>query len=86
MKAAIRFVLLVLALTGFLVFLSFDIVKIGPVESVTVGQNISPWLKWSRVRGVAKFTEEWKINVLSWSALGLPVGLGFLFLRSCVKG
>ena len=86
MKKLLRALLLTFALLAFLIFFSFTIIKIGPVETVTVGQNISPWLKWSRVRGVASFTEKWEVNVLSWSALGLPVGLVILYLRSRVKG
>lgn len=85
MNKVIRALLLVLALAGFLLFFSFNIQNLGPAQSVTVGFNLSPWLKWSRVKGVEKFTEKWEVNALSWSAAGLGAGLVLLFLRSRVK-
>ena len=78
--------LLILALAAFLVFCSFNIVNIGGIQSITVGQNLSPWLRYSRVKGLEKLTEKWEIKVLSWSALGLPVGIVLLVLRSRIKG
>jgi hypothetical protein len=86
MNKVIRVLLLVLALAGLLVFLSFNIQNVGPHQKVTVGLNLSPWLTWSRVRGVEKFTEKWEVNVLTWSFAGLPAGLLLLLLRSRIKG
>ena len=86
MRKLLRAALLTLALVAFLIFCSFTIIKVGPMETITVGQNVSPWFKWSRVRGVGNLTERWEVNVFSWSALGLPMGLVFLYLRSRVKG
>jgi hypothetical protein len=86
MNKAIRFALLVLAVAGFLLFLSFNVQNLGPSRTVTVGFNLSPWLKWSRVKGLEKFTEKWEVNVLSWSAAGLAGGVVLLFLRSRIKG
>jgi hypothetical protein len=82
----LRVVLLVLALAGFLLFGSFHIQNIGPSQTVTVGFNLSPWLKWSRVRGLEKFTEKWQVNVMSWSAAGLAGGIVLLIIRSRIKG
>jgi hypothetical protein len=84
----LRAILLVLALGGFLLFFSFNIQNVGPVQVVTVGFNPSPWLRWSRVRvrGIEQFTEDREINVLSWSAGGLAAGVLLLILRSRIKG
>jgi hypothetical protein len=86
MKAAIRVVLLVLALAGFLLFFSFNIQNIGPSQTVTVGFNLSPWLRWSRIKGIEKFTEKTEVNIMSWSVGGLAAGIVLLILRSRVKG
>jgi len=86
MNKVLRALFLVLAFAAFLVFGSFNIVNVGGLQSITVGQNLSPWLKYSRVKGLEKFTEKWQVNVLSWSAAGLPVGIAFLILRSRLKG
>jgi hypothetical protein len=85
MKAALRAVLLVLALAGFLLFFSFHIQSIGPSQTVTVGFNLSPWLKWSRVKGLEKFTEKTQVNFVSWSMAGLAAGIVLLIIRSRVK-
>ena len=88
MNKVLRAILLVLALGGFLLFFSFNIQNVGPVQVVTVGFNPSPWLRWSRVRvrGIEQFTEDREINVLSWSAGGLAAGVLLLILRSRIKG
>lgn len=86
MNKFIRIVLLVLALAGFLFFLSFNIQNLGPAQIVTVGANPWPWLKWSRVRGIEKFTEKWDVNVLSWSMAGGIAGVVLLVIRSTFKG
>jgi hypothetical protein len=85
MKSALRVLLLVLALLGFLVFLSFNIENLGPKQTVTVGINISPWLTWSRIKGIGEFGKKMEINFLSWSAAGLVAGIVLLALRSRVK-
>ena len=85
MKSALRVLLLVLALIGFLVFFSFHIENLGPKQTVTVGINISPWLTWSRIKGIGEFGKKMEINFLSWSAAGLVAGLVLLALRSRVK-
>ena len=86
MKAAIRFILLVLALAGFLLFFSFNIQNIGPSQSVTVGFNLSPWFQWSRIKGIARFTENWHVEFISWSVAGGVAGVVLLILRSRIKG
>ena len=85
MNKALRVVLLALALAGFLVFLSFNIENLGPRQTVTVGLNISPWLKWSRIKGIGDYGKKTEINFLSWSAVGLVAGVLLLALRSRVK-
>ena len=80
-----RLLLLVLALIGFLVFFSFNIENLGPKQTVTVGINISPWLTWSRVKGIGEFGKKMEINFLSWSVAGLVAGAVLLVLRSRVK-
>ena len=86
MNKVLRAVLLVLALGGFLLFFSFNVQNVGPAQVVTVGFNVSPWLKWSRVRGIEKLTEKVDVNVLSWSAAGLAGGIVLLIIRSRIKG
>jgi len=86
MNKFLRVVLLVLALAGFLMFLSFNIQNIGPAQSVTVGMNLSPWLQWSRVKGLDKFTEKFRFNVWSWSMAGGVAGGALLLIRSRIKG
>ena len=88
MNKVLRAILLVLALGGFLLFFSFNIQNVGPVQVVTVGFSPSPWLRWSRVRvrGIEKFTEDREVNVLSWSAAGLAAGVLLLIVRSRIKG
>jgi len=82
----LRGLLLALALAGFLLFLSFNISNLGPAQTVTVGFNLSPWLKWSRVRGIEKYTEKLEMNVLSWSMAGGVAGVLLLIVRSRIKG
>jgi hypothetical protein len=53
---------------------------------VTVGFNLSPWLKWSRVKGIERFTEKTEVNFISWSVAGLAAGIVLLIVRSRVKG
>lgn len=85
MNKVLRVVLLVLALAGFLLFFTFNIQTLGPAQSVTVGFNLSPWLKWSRLKGLERMSEKTEVNFLSWSTAGLGAGLLLLFLRSRVK-
>lgn len=85
MNKVLRVVLLVLALAGFLLFFSFNIQNLGPAQSVTVGFNLSPWLKWSRLKGLERMSEKTELNFMSWSVAGLGAGLVLLFLRSRVK-
>ena len=85
MKSALRVILLVLALIGFLVFFSFNIENLGPKQTVTVGLNLSPWLTWWRIRGIGEFGKKVEINFLSWSVAGLVAGVVMLALRARVK-
>ncbi len=85
MSKVVRGLLLGLALAGFLFFLSFNIDRVGPKITVTVGANPWPWLRYSQVRLMGALTENLKFDVLSWSSTGLVAGLVFLFLRSKVK-
>ena len=85
MNKVLRVVLLVLALAGFLLFFTFNIQSLGPAQSVTVGFNLSPWLKWSRLKGMERISEKTEVNFMSWSAAGLGAGLLLLFLRARVK-
>ncbi len=85
MNKVVRAVLLVLALAGFLLFFTFHIQKLGPAQSVTVGFNLSPWLKWSRLKGFERMSEKTEFNLISWSVAGLGAGLVLLVLRSRVK-
>ena len=81
----LRVVLLVLALAGFLCFFSFHIENVGPLRTITVGLNVSPWLKWSRVKGIGEFGRRTEFNLLSWSTAGLVAGIALLVVRSRVK-
>ena len=81
----LRVVLLVLALAGFLCFFSFHIEHVGPMRTITVGLNLSPWLKWSRVKGLGDFGTKTELNAVSWSAAGLVAGIALLIVRSRVK-
>ena len=86
MNKVLRVLLLTLALAGFLLFLTFHVQNVGPAQIVTVGFNLSPWLKWSRVRGIEKFTESVKVNVLSWSMAAGVSGVVLLIVRARIKG
>ena len=70
---------------AFLVFCSFHIESIGPKQSVTVGLNMSPWLTFTRVKGLGDFGKKAEFNILSWSVAGLAGGLLLLALRSRIK-
>jgi len=85
MKTVLRSVLLILALACFLLFFSFNIQNIGPLHTVTVGFNLSPWLTWSHVKGTGDYGKKIEFNPLSWSVAGLAGGLILLGLRSRVK-
>ena len=85
MKAVLRVLLLVLALAGLLLFFSFNIQNIGPLRSVTVGFNLSPWLNWSHIKGTGDFGKKIEFNPMSWSVAGLVAGLVLLGLRSRIK-
>ena len=85
MKPILRAILLVLALAGFLCFFSFHIENVGPMRTITVGLNVSPWLKWSRVKGLGDFGTKTEFNLMSWSAAGLVAGIVLLVIRSRVK-
>jgi hypothetical protein len=85
MNKVLRALLLVLALAGFLLFFTFNIQTFGPAQSVTVGFNLSPWLRWSRLKGMERMSERTELNFMSWSTAGLGAGLLLLFLRSRVK-
>lgn len=85
MNKVFRVLLMTLALAGFLFFFTFNVQTLGPAQSVTVGFNLSPWLKWSRVKGVERFTEKTEFNFKSWSMAGLGAGIVLLVLRSRVK-
>jgi hypothetical protein len=86
MNKVLRVVLLVLALAGFLLFFSFHVQNIGPSQTVTVGFNQSPWLRWSRVKGLERFTERTEFNFTSWSVAGLVGGIVLMAIRSRIKG
>ena len=85
MKEVLRVLLLVLALAGFLFFFSFNIQNLGPLQSVTVGFNLSPWLTWSHIKGAGDFGKKVQFNPMSWSVAGLAAGLILLGLRSRIK-
>ena len=86
MNKVLRMLLLVLALAGFLVFCSFNIDNFGPRQTVTVGLNLSPWLKWSRLKRLEDFGQTVEFKPLSWSVAGLVSGLLLLGIRSRIKG
>ena len=81
----LRVILLILALAGFLCFFSFNVENIGPMRTVTVGLNVSPWLKWSRVKGIGEFGRRTEFDLISWSVAGLAAGIALLVVRSRVK-
>jgi hypothetical protein len=85
MKKTLRVVLLGFALAGFLVFCSFNIENLGPRQTITVGLNLSPWLKWSRIKGFDDIGQRLEFKPLSWSMAGLAGGLVLLAVRSRVK-
>jgi hypothetical protein len=85
MKVVLRVLLLILALAGLLLFFSFNIQNIGPLRSVTVGFNLSPWLTWSHIKGTGDFGKKVEFNPMSWSVAGLAAGLVLLGLRSRIK-
>jgi hypothetical protein len=84
-KSAVRFLLLVLALAGLVVFLSFHISSIGPRQTITVGASPYPWLKWTRLHGLGDLGHKVEVKALSWSAVGLVVSIVALVLRKRVK-
>jgi hypothetical protein len=85
MKSAARFVLLILALAGLVVFLSFNITSLGPRQTITVGMNPYPWLKFTRLHGMGDLGHKMEVNALSWSSVGLVVGVVALLLRARAK-
>ena len=84
-KTALRIGLLVPALIGFLVFFSFNIQRLGPKQTVTVGINLSPWLIWTEFKGIGELGKKVEVNFLSWSTAGLVAGVVLLAIRSRVK-
>ena len=86
MKRLVRGILLVLALAGFLLFFTFHIESSAPRQVITVGLNTSPWLRYSKIRGVGDLGKKVEVNVMSWSAAGLLAGVALLGLRSRIKG
>jgi hypothetical protein len=85
MKTVLRVALLVVALAGFIVFFSFHVENLGPKQTVTIGLNMSPWLSWSRIKGIGDLGKKVEVNFLSWSAAGLAAGIGALVMRSRIK-
>jgi hypothetical protein len=85
MKSAVRFVLLVVALAGLVVFLSFNITSFGPRQTITVGINPYPWLKWTRLHGMGDLGHKVEVKALSWSSVGLVVSVIALLLRARAK-
>jgi hypothetical protein len=85
MKPFLRGLLLVLALVGFLIFFSFHIERFGPKQTITVGFNLSPWLKWSRIEGIGDFGKTAELNLMSWSVAGLAAGIALLIWRSRIR-
>ena len=85
MKSAARFLLLVLALAGFIVFFSFNITSLGPRQTITVGASPYPWLKWTRLHGMGDLGHKVEVKALSWSSAGLVVSIVALVLRKRVK-
>lgn len=84
-KSVVRFLLLVLALAGLVVFLSFHISSIGPRQTITVGLSPYPWLKWTRLHGLGDLGHKVEVKALSWSAAGLVVSVVALVLRQRAK-
>lgn len=85
MKSVVRFVLLVVALAGLVVFLSFNISSLGPKQTITVGMNPYPWLKFTRLHGLGDLGHKLEVNLLSWSSVGLAASVVALFLRTRAK-
>ena len=85
MKVVLRFLLLVLALAGLVVFLSFQITSFGPKQTVTVGVRPYSWLTWTRLHGLGDLGHKVEVKALSWSAAGAVVSLVALGLRARVK-
>jgi hypothetical protein len=85
MKSVWRGALLILALAGFIAFFSFHLESMGPKQTVTVGINVSPWLVWSRIKGIGDFGKTVEVNFLSWSAAGLLLGVTALIARARLK-
>jgi hypothetical protein len=85
MKSAVRFVLLVVALVGLVVFLSFNISSLGPKQTITVGMNPYPWLKFTRLHGMGDLGHKLEVNLLSWSSVGLAASVVALLLRARSK-
>ncbi len=85
MKSVVRFLLLVLALAGLVVFLSFHISSIGPKQTITVGASPYPWLTWTRLHGLGDLGHKVEVKALSWSAAGLVVSVVALVLRARVR-
>jgi hypothetical protein len=85
MKSVVRFVLLVVALAGLVVFLSFNITSLGPKQTITVGINPYPWLKFTRLHGLGDLGHKLEVNLLSWSSVGLAASIVALFLRTRAK-
>lgn len=85
MKRALQAFFLVLALAGFIVFLSFHFENVGPKQTITVGINTSPWLRYTWIKGIGDIGKKVEINFFSWSAAGLLVAVGALVLRTRVK-
>ena len=84
-KSVVRFLLLVLALAGLVVFLSFHISSLGPRQTITVGASPYPWLTWTRLHGLGDLGHKVEVKALSWSAAGLVVSVVALILRKRVK-
>ncbi len=85
MKVVLRFLLLVVALAGLVVFLSFHISSLGPRQTITVGISPYPWLKWTRLHGLGDLGHKVEVKAFSWSAAGLVVSLVALSLRARAK-
>ncbi len=84
-KSVVRFLLLVLALAGLVVFLSFHISSFGPRQTLTVGASPYPWLTWTRLHGLGDLGHKVEVKALSWSAAGLVVSVVALVLRARVR-
>lgn len=77
--------LLVVALAGLVVFLSFHVESLGPKQTVTIGINISPWLTWSRIHGLGDLGQKVEVKFLTWSVAGLGAAVAALALRTRCK-